>query len=251
MLTRSKHRMLAPLLTYAAFYLLMGCSSSSTSFYDNFQNQKNSEHQGTFQKVSIYMEHNASDNDTEIVISAKGNDIGLKNVWLRNPDGKEVLNISAENQDLGLREIDLETPEPENAKRITEQYPEGLYTFIGQTVDNKWLVSTATLSHSLPSQMALSVNAKPSSSNPSTAPLPNQEIIVSWALKPRITAYYLEVENKSKSNRIHLTLPASTSSISIPRYWFTGNETYSFNIQARNQDGNVTTSEVSRDIAIF
>lgn len=243
MLIRNKHRMLAHLLTCATFYLLIGCSSNVTSFYDNFKNQKNSNHQSTFKKVSIHMEHNASDNDTEIVISAKGNDTGLKNLWLRNPEDTELLHISADNQNLGLREIDLETPEPDDATLIKQQYPEGQYTFIGQTVDNKWLFSTTTLSHSLPSKIALSI-ATTSSSEQALG----DEIIMTWPKQTNVAAYYIEVENKSKSNRIHIALPPSASTFAIPRHWFAGDTSYSFSIQAKNHDGNVTTTEVSKNI---
>ena len=57
-----------------------------------------------FTTATIVLEQNFTDQDTEVVIVAKGLDEGLKELTVSTADGTEILSLSAKPVTLGVRE---------------------------------------------------------------------------------------------------------------------------------------------------
>jgi hypothetical protein len=103
-----------------------------------------------FEEADIHVERNATDGDTEVVITALGGDEGLERLLIRTPDKRLVLLLSSSDPTImGIREFVFESPEPEG-DAILAGYPEGTYTFRGTSVTGEKFKSTAELSHELP-----------------------------------------------------------------------------------------------------
>ena len=66
-----------------------------------------------FAVASINVERNATDGDTEVVISVVPGDEGLKYLTLRAPNKRTIFDsFSLDRSVLGMREFNLESPEP-------------------------------------------------------------------------------------------------------------------------------------------
>ena len=80
---------------------------------------------GEFEDATIRVERNATDGDTEIVLTAKPlTDKGLVRLTILSPHWRKVVEAEAPQRTRGLREFLFETPEPEDAQ-ILGNYPAG------------------------------------------------------------------------------------------------------------------------------
>src|SRR5688572_6758342 len=65
-----------------------------------------------FSELTLTLERNATDGDTEVVIFAKGQDAGLKRLIVIAPNGRTVAAFHGSQQGVGIREFVLESAEP-------------------------------------------------------------------------------------------------------------------------------------------
>ena len=132
-----------------------------------------------FSIARIYIEYNASGNDLGYHVSLDGED--WRSLKIVNPDRKTLFEVAGKGayKELGMTELFFEGAEPSLAdfplKDLLALFPEGKYQFIGTTVDNERLASTATLSHAVPdgplvSSPRPSSRGSPARSVPQTRP---------------------------------------------------------------------------------
>jgi hypothetical protein len=178
-----------------------------------------------FETVSLCVERNATDADTEIVLQAVPADDGLRHFEVRAPDGRRVFAFSsADPSVLGIREFELESPEPAG-DRILAAYPEGSYRFAGQTHAGLLFFSKARLSHQMPDPAVI------------IAPIEGEEIPLSdltirWSPVPGVSQYVLELENESADpeQSLSLNLPADVTSFTVPANWLVPGSEYQVGI---------------------
>ena len=110
---------------------------------------------GEFEDASFRVERNATDGDTEIVVTAKPlTDNGLVRLTVLSPHWRTVAEVEAPHRSHGLREFLFETPEPEESA-ILRHYPEGDYLFFGTASTGQRFVGSAALSHELPGEATI------------------------------------------------------------------------------------------------
>jgi hypothetical protein len=143
-----------------------------------------------FDSLSVCVERNATDDDTEIVVNVVPGDDGLAHLQMHAPDRRRVFTFSSPDPTiLGFREFHLESPEPEG-DRILAAYPRGKYYFWGQTHSREKFFGSALLSHELPAETVIIAPAQGSAVPPSA-------LTIQWSPVPGITQYLLELENES------------------------------------------------------
>ena len=79
-----------------------------------------------FEEAAIYVEQNATDGDTEVVISGTAGDEGLRRLFIKSPDREVMTTLLADDATPGMREFHFETPEPPG-EAVLAFYPEGRY----------------------------------------------------------------------------------------------------------------------------
>ena len=110
-----------------------------------------------FEELFIILEQNFTDQNSEIVILAKGEEEGLRRLHVFGPDGKRIIQLFAKNKTLGTREFVIESPEPD-LDDILAAYPEGNYRFVGVTISGEKLEGNATLSHNLTEPAVITID---------------------------------------------------------------------------------------------
>lgn len=104
-----------------------------------------------FSVARVHFERNATDGDVEVVFQVKGGDQGLTRLTVFSPDGRTVIDFIAPNAStLGMRQFRFESPEPGDIESLMSAYPEGVYTFAGETAGGDRLHGESTLNHKLP-----------------------------------------------------------------------------------------------------
>lgn len=64
-----------------------------------------------FEEVEMHVEQNATDGDTEVVITGVASDEGLKRLRVRSPTGRQLVLMQNSKRMQGLREFAFESPE--------------------------------------------------------------------------------------------------------------------------------------------
>lgn len=193
-----------------------------------------------FEFATINVEQNATDGDTEIVITAKPGDEGLQFFTIHTPGGRSVGQVfSLDRTIMGLREFVFESPEPAG-EAILAAYPEGTYTFVGISTTGERFRSKARLSHQLPAPTVISF------------PLADSEVgtdslTIQWSAVPGIREFILEFENESADPQqvLRLNLPADQTSFEVPAVMLVPGADYQVGVATVAENGNVVFVETT------
>jgi hypothetical protein len=194
---------------------------------------------GPFEIATINVEQNATDGDTEVVMTALAGDEGLSLLRIRTPDGRLVVKArSPDPSVMGQREFAFESPEPEG-EAILAAYPEGWYTFEGVSVSGERFRSRARLSHQLPPATVIL--------HPAQDAEVGDSLTIQWSAVPGSAQYVIELENESADPEQALTLnvPASQTEFEVPPSVLVPGADYQVGIAVIDANGNVVVTETT------
>lgn len=191
-----------------------------------------------FTVASINVERNATDGDTEVVISVVPGDEGLKYLTLRAPDKRTIFDIfSLDRSVLGMREFNLESPEPPG-DAILSAYPQGVYQFTGRSTAGEWFRSEVRLSHLMPAEPVIMLPTEGSE-------VPVGSVRIEWSAVPGLQKVVVEIENESVDPEQVMTaqLPAGATSFDVPASFIQPGGEYQIGVAAVGMNGNITVVE--------
>lgn len=193
-----------------------------------------------FSEAEIFLEQNYTDGDTEVVIRAKGGDIGLRKFYLYDPKGRLVYKFKSPDNghNIGGREIAIESPEPADMNIVLNAYPQGVYSFIGEALDHTHLFSQAQLFHKLPAPATITYPVQSST-------VSRHGLVITW--EPVATAghYLVELKNEETDLSLEATVPAAQQQFTAPSAWLQANKEYQLSIFVHDVNGNVVASEIN------
>ena len=193
-----------------------------------------------FEELGIIVEQNATDGDTEVVISGIAGDDGLRLLNVHAPDGRKILSLVASDRaTLGEREFHFESPEPPG-EAVLAGYPEGEYLFVGLSTAGERFRGSASLSHQLPGETTILHPVHESV-------IPADSLTIQWSAVPGIREYILEFENESADpeQALTLNLPPDTTSFEVPPALLVAGSDYQVGVQTVSDDGNIVAVEVT------
>jgi hypothetical protein len=193
-----------------------------------------------FEEAAIYIEQNATDGDTEVVIEALGGDDGLRRLLIRTPDKRLVLLVSSTDPTImGIREFAFESPEPEG-DAILAAYPEGSYTLLGVSVTGERFKSTVTLSHLLPEPTVITYPIE-------DATVGAGALTIEWSAVPGVAEYLVEIENESTDpeQSLSINVPAGTTSFEVPTSLLIPGSDYQVGVATVGENGNIVFVETA------
>jgi hypothetical protein len=191
---------------------------------------------------TLIVEVNATDGDAGLQFFLDGEP--WNSMTISDPNGNVVVDVDAAGrlQDWGLTELFSESNEPPFSEVPLEEFkarfPEGEYTFRGQTIDGETLVGTATLSHDIPDG--------PTITSPADGARVNRDgVVARWQAPPEpagidIVGYRVIVTRENPLRVYQVELPASARSVPIPAAFLQRNTEYELEIQAIEESGNWT-----------
>ena len=191
-----------------------------------------------FEEAAMYVEQNATDGDTEVVIAGTAGDDGLRLLQIRWPDRKVMATLLADRTTLGMREFHFESPEPPG-EAVLAAYPEGRYTLVGVATSGERFRTVLTLSHDLPPESTILSPAE-NVVVPARVPL-----TIQWSQVPGIERFVLEFENESADPEQALTLdlPPGATSFRIPARLLPAGSEFQIGIHSVAENGNVVVVE--------
>jgi hypothetical protein len=191
-----------------------------------------------FSELHLTLEQNATDGDSEVVIFAKGGDIGLKSLAVTAPDGRRIVHLRGDPAGIGLREFVFESAEPQDLDAVLASFPQGEYHFFGSTVAGRCLMGVAPLSHQVAPPTALQT------------PVSGQvvdvgDVLLSWAAVDGVRRYVVELNNENTGAEAIFDVFPPATQIRVPARFLVRGAEYQFAVGAEAADGNISFVELN------
>ena len=209
----------------------------------------------TLPATKLYLEHNATAGDTGVHGLFDGLD--WTELCVYDPSGRQVLAVQpkAQLKTQAISGIFFESREPPNAQvpiaDILANFPEGLYSVRGTTLDGKRMTGAATFTHNIPAAPVVIFpqdGAVVSASDLVIMWEPVTQTLTGGALSP--TAYEVIVI-KDVANDPHgfsrpnldVHVPPTQTTLSIPSEFLEPNTAYKLEVLVLEVSGNQTITE--------
>jgi hypothetical protein len=192
--------------------------------------------------ATLIIEVNGTDGDAGLQFLLDGEP--WNSMTISDPSGNVVVDVDAEGRlkDWGLTELFSESNEPPFSEvplaEFKARFPEGRYTFVGETVEGQRLAGTARLSHDIP--------VEPAITSPADGATVNRDgVVARWrpAAQPTgidIVGYRVIVTREDPLRVYQVELPASARQVPIPAAFLQSDTEYELEIQAIEESGNWT-----------
>lgn len=235
-----KHMLILPVFLVAVVAIILGVAVPES---------------WAFEETLMRWEVNATDQDAGVQIFLDGEGWSFVDVF----DPNEVLFFSAEVHgdllELGGTEFFLETDEPHyqnlgKLQQLLETVEHGEYEFVGQTVDGDDLSGEAELTRTIPAGPVIVSPVGPG--NQCAADVDPNNAVIDWDPVTTdifgsggivIVGYQVIVENEDTGNVFDITLPALTTSITVPPEFLEYDTEYKFEVLAKEESENQTITE--------
>ena len=196
----------------------------------------------SFSQLSMRLEQNATDGDSEIVLFAKGQDDGLKRLMIVAPSGRRVANFVGDARGIGIREFRLESAEPLDLSVVLASFPEGNYSFFGRSVAGECLKGTAFLSHQVAPATVLLTPRQDQI-------VPIDQLVLGWTAVASAERYVVELKNQDLGSKFSFEVLPPGTSLAIPAHLLKPGSHYQFVVGVKTDKGNLTSAELSFSIA--
>jgi hypothetical protein len=201
-----------------------------------------------FKEASLIVEINATDGDAGLQIFLDHDT--WRSISISRPDGTKILDVKtrAELRDYGLTELFSESSEPPFTEfpldEFRKLFPEGDYTFRGETIDGMKIESTVPLSHAFPEGPEILSPEEDST-------VSSDKLVVGWnpVMGPagvEIAAYHVIVATEAEPPRVlEADLPATATEMTVPAEFLERGTDFKIEVLAIEASGNQTLSEVT------
>jgi hypothetical protein len=192
--------------------------------------------------ATLIIEVNGTDGDAGLQFFLDGDP--WNSMKISDPNGKVVADVDAEGRlkNWGLTELFSESNEPPFSEvplaEFKARFPEGKYTFVGETIEGEKLVGTARLSHDIPDPPKITSPAD-------GATVDRDGVVARWQAPPEpdgidISGYRVIATREDPLRVYQVELPAAARRVRIPSTFLQSNTEYELEIQAIEESGNWT-----------
>ncbi|MGH2739058.1 MAG: fibronectin type III domain-containing protein [Actinomycetota bacterium] len=199
-----------------------------------------------FKEARLIVEINATDGDAGFQVFLDHEP--WKSIAIFRPDGTKLVDLQTEGVlvDYGLTELFWESSEPPFSEfpieKFMELFPEGDYTFEGETIDGVRMRSAVPLSHDFPAGPKILFPTKDST-------VSADNLVVRWKPVPEpgveIARYQvIVVREKGGTGDLEADLPASARRLTVPAEFMAPGAEYKVEVLAIEASGNQTLTEV-------
>jgi hypothetical protein len=243
----NKRRLSFVRMSLAGVLLLSACTDDSPS---TAASPKTNSGAATvpFKAATLIVEINATDGDAGLQVLLDHEP--WKSIAITRPDGTKILDIQTRDvlSEYGLTELFTESSEPPFTEFPLEEFrklfPEGDYTFQGETIDGVNMESTVPLSHAFPEGPTILSPEEEST-------VASDKLVVRWdsVTEPagiEITGYQVLVVREAEPTRVlEADLPATATEMSVPAEFLDEGTEFKVELLAIEASGNQTLTEVT------
>ena len=192
--------------------------------------------------ATLIIEVNDTDGDAGLQFFLDGEP--WNSMTISDPNGRVIVDVDARGRlrDWGLTELFSESNEPPFSEvplaEFKGRFPEGKYTFAGETIEGEKVVGAATLSHDIPEGPEITSPAD-------GATVGRRGVVARWKAPPEppgidIVGYRVIATRDDELRVYQVELPASARKVPIPAVFLESGHEYELEIQAIEESGNWT-----------
>jgi hypothetical protein len=198
-------------------------------------------------QAKLIVEVNATDGDAGLQVFLDGEP--WRSMTMSGPDGQTVLEVEGEGrlESYGFTELFSESSEPPFTEfplaEFKKLFPEGRYSFSGETVKGQRLVGEARLSHDIPNGPEITSPAE-------DATVGRSNVVARWNAVDEsggidIVGYRVIVTRENPLRVFNADLPASARRMPVPVEFLQSGVEYKLEVQAIEESGNQTLTEIA------
>jgi hypothetical protein len=195
----------------------------------------------------LIVEVNATDGDAGLQVFLDGEP--WRSMTMTGPDGQTVLEVEGEGrlESYGLTELFSESSEPPFTEfplaEFKKLFPEGRYSFTGETVKGRRLIGDARLSHDIPDGPEVTSPAEDST-------VGRSNVVARWNAVDEsggidIVGYRVIVTHENPLRVFNADLPASARRMPVPAEFLQSGVEYKLEVQTIEESGNQTLTEIA------
>ncbi len=202
-------------------------------------------------EARILIEINSTDGDAGIQIFLDGQ--GWNRMTVIDPGGTQHLELAAQSGigAQGLTEFFFESAEPsfdeQPLAELLARFPEGEYTFVGETVDGDEITGSAELTHDLPAGPVTSPADGAVVDAGGPVQITWEEVTAGFDGSGAVDVVAYEVivaQEEPVLRELSIDMPATARSVTIPPEFLEPDATYKYEVLAVEASGNQTITEV-------
>ena len=190
-----------------------------------------------FERVAVYLEQTAEDEDAEVIFEAVSGTAGLSALKVTAPDGRTVIDFKAANSKLGIRHLLLESPEPKNDGKLLADFPKGAYVFSGTLTTGAALQGEAMLSHKFPDTVRV-IQPRPDDRR-----VPSSGMQIKWNAAKDAAGYIVVIEQEKTGREIKANLASNATSFTVADGFLSPGLDYKLAVGTVAKDGNKSFTE--------
>jgi hypothetical protein len=198
-----------------------------------------------YEAHDLFIETNATAGDAGLQMNLDGED--WKSLKVRDPQGRVLVDVTAKSRlrQFGLTELFFEASEPPFKEfpfsKFKKTFPEGRYTFRGQTVEGRKLAGTDRLSHLVPRGPVVTFPTEGAQVDPSGFTVKWEP--VTSPVGVRIASYIVTVTQGNRD--LNMELEPSATSATIPSQFLRPGTATGLEVLSRETSGNQTITAIS------
>jgi hypothetical protein len=193
-----------------------------------------------YEDHELFIETNATDGDAGLQQELDGED--WRSTKLRDKKGRALVDVRAKGKlrNFGLTELFFEAAEPSfdefPFRKFKKRFPEGKYTWRGQTVDGRKLVGSDRLSHLVPDGPVITFPTEGAQVDPDGFTITWEPVTTPAGVE--IVRYIVIVDQETRS--VELELDGSATSADIPGQVLEPGTELGGEVLAKDKNGNQT-----------
>jgi hypothetical protein len=186
----------------------------------------------TPEQLSTVVRWNASDDDSQVWLTAVDGDLAMATITVRTPEGEAIFTERLDDAG-GHGQERLEYRSSEHSLAELEAiYPAGEYRWTGRTADGERIRGTTEVSYELPDAPTIVAPAD------EAADVPVDGVVMQWSPVADAQWIFVEVEADGDGRELLIRLEGSATSLALPDGYLQPGTDYEVELKAVHTNGN-------------
>lgn len=186
----------------------------------------------SLEHISTVVRWNATDDDSQVWLTAKDPELAMATITVRAPDGRKIFAEKLDRTGGHGQEV-LEYRSSEHSlDDLAAIYPAGDYQWTGRTADGQRIRGTTEVGYELPDAPTIVTPADEASG------VPLDGVVVRWDPVPDAQWVFVEVEAQGDGRELLIRLEGTATELQLPTGFLEPGTEYEVELKAVHANGN-------------
>lgn len=186
----------------------------------------------TPEHISTVVRWNATDDDSQVWLTANDPELAMATITVRTPDGRKIFTEKLDRTGGHGQQVLAYRSSEHSLDELAEIYPAGDYDWTGRTADGRRIRGTTQLTYELPDAPTIVTPADEASG------VPLDGVVVQWDPVPAAQWVFVEVEAHSDGRELLIRLEGTATELQLPAGFLEVGTEYEVELKAVHANGN-------------